>query len=569
MRKICLIDRGIPAPYYPNVLPVVSAKQMREIDRLTTEECGVPSLELMQAAARACFLEIEKSYSRKLTGKKVLVLCGPGNNGGDGAALGQLLFRAGAETEVILFGNINDTRGDARSNFDQVSDISSDKANQLRFIECIDLESWQALSESVESFDIIVDALFGTGLSRPLEGLYVAVVGDLAITKERRKDRLHPLIVSVDIPSGLDSDTFRIPGSVVGADLTVTFTAPKTANVLPPAAYANGKLVVAEIGSPAIIVERMASELFVTEEADARHWLVQTRYSPDSFKNTHGHVFVIAGSRDYTGAAVLCGNSAMRSGAGLTTIATPASAQATVAATAMPEIMTTALAETDRGTVSDTAIDYVMQLTSKATVIAIGPGLTSADERTRKFVYSVVSRRLTPVVIDADGLNCLSPWPQDLARGYQAPLILTPHPGEMLRLMGTSDKSALDDRATAARDFAKTNQVILVLKGSPSLVAAPDGRVFINPTGNPGLGTAGAGDTLTGLIAGFIAQEFAHSNRESDCLQATLAALYVGGLAGDLAARDLGMRAMLASDIREHIGDAIRSLDPIGEQPLK
>jgi NAD(P)H-hydrate epimerase len=259
----------------------------------------------------------------------------------------------------------------------------------------------------------------------------------------------------------------------------------------------------------------------------------------------------------------------MRSGAGLTTIATPASAQASVAASAMPEVITTALAETDRGAVSDTAIDYVIQLTSKATVIAIGPGLTSADERTRKFVHSVVSRRKTPVVIDADGLNCLSPWPQDLACTSNSPLILTPHPGEMLRLIGTTDKSALDDRASAARDFAKTNHVILVLKGSPSLVAAPDGRVFINPTGNPGLGTAGAGDTLTGLIAGLIAQEFAQPNSESDCLQATLAALYVGGLAGDLAARDLGMRAMLASDIREHIGDAIRFLDPIGEQPLQ
>ncbi len=278
---------------------------------------------------------------------------------------------------------------------------------------------------------------------------------------------------------------------------------------------------------------------------------------------------MIAGSRGYTGAAVLCGNAAMRSGAGLTTIATPASAQSTVAATAMPEVMTTALAETDRGVVAETAIDYALQLASKATVIAIGPGLTADDEQTRSFVYAVVTKRKTPMVIDADGLNCLAPWPADLQGSTKAPLIVTPHPGEMLRLLGTTDKSVLDDRVTAARDFATKNQVILVLKGSRPLVAAPDGRVFINPTGNPGLGTAGAGDTLTGLIAGFVAQEFAQPDRQPDCLQATIAALYVGGLAGDLAARDLGMRSMVASDIREHLSQAIRSLDPIGEQHFR
>jgi NAD(P)H-hydrate epimerase len=309
----------------------------------------------------------------------------------------------------------------------------------------------------------------------------------------------------------------------------------------------------------------MKPNLFVTDEHDVHEWLRSTRYTPDSFKNTHGHALVIAGSRGFTGAAVLCGNAAMRSGAGLVTIATPASAQPAIAASVMPEVMTTALAETDRGAVSDEAIDHVMQLASKANVIAIGPGLSSEDERTRRFVHCIVKQRHAPVVIDADGLNCLAPWPTDLQGSAQAPIVLTPHAGEMRRLLATTDKSALEDRVTVARDFATKHKLILVLKGARSLVAAPDGRVFINPTGNAGLGTAGAGDTLTGIIAGFLAQSAASFHDETDALFAVIAALYVGGLAGDFAARDLGMRAMVASDIREHLSEAIRSLDPQGE----
>jgi hydroxyethylthiazole kinase-like uncharacterized protein yjeF len=276
---------------------------------------------------------------------------------------------------------------------------------------------------------------------------------------------------------------------------------------------------------------------------------------------------VLAGSRCYTGAAVLCANAAMRAGAGLVTVATPVSSQNAVAAGVMPEVMTTALAETDRGAISDEAIDHVVALMSKINAVAIGPGISSTDERTRRFVHTVVAHRRTVIVIDADALNCLSPWPADLQGSEEAPLILTPHPGEMLRLLGTTDKSALDDRVSVARAFATKHKLILVLKGSRPLIAASDGRVFINPTGNAGLGTAGAGDTLTGIIAGFIAQAAGTLKEKADPLAATIAALYVGGLAGDFAARKLGMRAMLASDIREHLSDAIRSLDPTGELP--
>jgi NAD(P)H-hydrate epimerase len=233
----------------------------------------------------------------------------------------------------------------------------------------------------------------------------------------------------------------------------------------------------------------------------------------------------------------------------------------------MPEVMTTALAETDRGVVSDEAIDHFLKLSAKATVVAVGPGLTADDERTRKFVRAVVERRTQPVVIDADGLNCLSPWPEELTGSDQHPLILTPHPGEMLRLIGTENKSALTGRLAVVREFARAHKVILVLKGSRSLVASPAGHVFVNPTGNAGLGTAGAGDTLTGLIAAFLSQAYGTLKDRADALKATIAALYIGGLAGDFAARELGMRTMVASDIRDHFSEAIRSLDPHGEQP--
>ena len=325
--------------------------------------------------------------------------------------------------------------------------------------------------------------------------------------------------------------------------------------------------MVADIGSPPELIQAAESSLFVSDETDARQWLIKTRYASDSYKNSHGHVLVIAGSRGFTGAAALWGNAAMRSGAGLVTVGTPASVQPLVAAQVMPEVMTTALAETDRGAVSDQALSHVLKLAERAKVIAVGPGLSSAEDRTCDFVRALVEQRCTPVVIDVDGLNCLAPWPARLHGSPDLPVILTPHPGEMLRLIGTNDKSALDDRVTTAREFSVAHEVIVVLKGTPPLVAAPDGRVFVNPTGNPGLGTAGAGDTLTGVIAGFLAQAYGTLKKEADTLETVIAALYISGLAGDLAAEEIGMRTMVASDIREHLGAAICALDTEGEVP--
>jgi hydroxyethylthiazole kinase-like uncharacterized protein yjeF len=548
------------------MIPVVTAEQMREIDRLTTESHGVPSLLLMDSASASCLAAVLKHFKGNVAGVPVLVLCGKGNNGGDGAGLAQLLADEGAQCTVVLFGLLTETRGDARTNFEHVSH-RADSSDLMTFIECDDATTWEDLHEVDRDYEVIVDALFGTGLTRPLEGVYRQAVEHLSSLREARDraSEARPWILSVDIPSGLNADLAEPIGPTVKPDLTVTFTAPKPANVLPPACDQGGELIVADIGSPRSLVEETARPwLFLTEAEDARRWLVSTRYTRGSYKNKHGNVLIAAGSRGYSGAAALCGNAAMRSGAGLVTVATPSSAQPLVASAAMPEVMTMALAETDRGAVSDDAVDHFLKLAAKkGTVVAIGPGLTSDDERTRRFVRTIVEKRSTPCVIDADGLNCLAPWPKGLKGSAEHPLVLTPHPGELARLVGQSE---VGDRVKVAREFAMEHQVVLVSKGSRSFVAAPDGRVFVNPTGNPGLGRAGSGDTLTGLIAGFLTQAFATLDDKANAVAAVIAALYVGGLAGDLAAQKLGMRTMVASDIRAHFSNAIRYLDARGEQ---
>jgi len=382
--QIRAIDPSLAAPYHPIVQPVIFTEQIREIDRLTVDNYHTPSLLLMEAAADSCLRAIQANLSDDLVGKKALVLCGKGNNGGDGAALARKLSSLGVQCDVILFGKLSETIGDARTNLDSVQKLAAFEAGSsaspapLTFSECDGIASWEQLARPRKTYDVIVDALFGTGLTRPLEGAFLKIVDHLSLLK-RARDRAsgtRPLVLSVDIPSGLNADQSNPIGPAVQADITVTFTAPKPANVLPPACEFGGQLIVANIGSPASLIVAAKPWLFVTEEEDARRWLISSRYTPESYKNTHGHVLIAAGSRDYTGAAALCGNAAMRSGAGLVTVATPSSAQSAVATSLIPEVMTTALAETDRGVISDESTEHFLKLSAKATVVAIGPGLT-------------------------------------------------------------------------------------------------------------------------------------------------------------------------------------------------
>ncbi|MGH9799831.1 MAG: NAD(P)H-hydrate dehydratase, partial [Blastocatellia bacterium] len=333
----------------------------------------------------------------------------------------------------------------------------------------------------------------------------------------------------------------------VRPDLTVTFTAPKIAN----ATCVGGCLVVASIGTPQQLIDEVESNLELVEESDVRFFLRDSQRKADAHKTSVGDVLLIAGSRGKTGAAALSSEAVLRAGAGLVTVATAKSAQALLVTQARPEVMTEALAETYDGAISHEAVAQTLQLAEKKNVIAIGPGLSSGEESTRSFVRELIVRRTAPMVIDADGLNALAPWPSELKGSDELPIIVTPHPGEMARLIGKTNADVQADRIGVAREFAVKHHVITVLKGSRSLIAAPDGNVYVNPTGNAGMATAGSGDVLTGLIAGLLAQS------RYDALGATIAGIYLHGLAGDIAAGKLGMRSMIASDIIANLSEAI------------
>jgi ADP-dependent NAD(P)H-hydrate dehydratase / NAD(P)H-hydrate epimerase len=584
------------------VKKVLTAAEMREVDRLTAERCAFPSLLLMENAARCALREVAaRCAGGSVAGRRALILCGRGNNGGDGAALARLLALEGAEADVVLAGRIDETKGDARINFataralgmagkrilrkGSAADVDADNtsepslfantAGSLSFTECANRDEWERFLDergASRSYDIYVDALFGTGLTRPVEGLHREMVLFLRGLREERdasesNGADNSLFVSLDVPSGLDADSGQLIGDAVRADLTVTFTAPKAGNVLAPAASLNGELIIADIGSPLRLIDEASSKLFLTTASDAARWLRLTRYTPESYKNTHGHALIVAGSRDMAGAAVLCADAAMRAGAGLVTLATPASALPSIAARLMPEIMTAPLAETKSGAASAEAFEQIERLAARATVVAAGCGLSRTAASTGRFVRELATRGTLPLVLDADGLNAMAPWPADLRGTPDRPIILTPHEGEMLRLLGTKDHAALTDRARSAAEFAEAHNLVLVLKGTRTLVAAPDGRVFVNPTGNAGLGTAGSGDTLTGVITGFLAQAYATLGERADAVAATIAAVYVAGLAGDFAARERGMRTLVASDVRNYLGAAVRALDAAGEHP--
>lgn len=535
---------------------VVTTAQMRDIDRLTTEKFGLPSLQLMENAARSV-VEVIRDDFGEVADRQVLIICGPGNNGGDGAAITRMLFEQGACVTAVLVKKVAETRGDARINLERLQELSFEEPELLSFYECPDTSSWEDFKNhySATEPEIVVDALFGTGLTRDLVGIFADAVD---LINSYSADEL--TIVSVDVPSGLNSDENALPEKYVSADLTVSLTAPKPANVLPPASRANGELVVTAIGSPRELVNRSPSKIFLASEFVAEVFLFTTEYIPGSYKNSHGHVLLIAGSRDYLGAPVLCGDAAMRSGAGLVTVATPASALFGVAPRLMPEVITAALAETDSGAVAFDAHHQVKKLAESADVIAVGPGLTSTDGSTREFMTWLVENRNRPLVIDADGLNALAPWPDDLIGTDEAPIVVTPHLGELRRLLGRENLG--NKPWEAAAGFAKKQGVIVVLKGERTMVVSPLGEVAVNPTGNPGVGTAGAGDTMTGVIAGFLAQDLATNRERANVINTVQAAVYVCGMAADLAADALGMRAMTASDIRERLSEAILDLNP-------
>ncbi|MBI3952283.1 MAG: NAD(P)H-hydrate dehydratase [Acidobacteria bacterium] len=526
-------------------MKVLTAQQMQEVDRLSTDQYQIPSLLLMENAATQTTLAIERKHGN-VQGKRILIVCGKGNNGGDGAAIGRQLWMRGALVQLVLLAELESTSGDALTNFQIMKQLAA-AGPAITFHEITSSEVWKEFIRLFGRCDLIIDGLFGTGLQRPASGRYAEVISDL----NRVSTTQSTPIISVDIPSGLSADRDAIIGPTIQADLTVTFTRPKPANVLPPACYQCGQLVVAPIGSPDSLVAASGATLNLVEPAQIESWLDQTRRTPMSHKGTFGHALLVAGSRGKPGAACLAAEAALRAGVGLVTVGTVSSAQPIIVSHTA-EAMTEKLDETNEGTISETAIERILSLAADRDVLALGPGLTT-HESTRRLIQTVIRRRSRPTLVDADGLNCLAPWPEDLS-GSGVPLVLTPHPGEMARLIQSTNREVLADRVAVAQAFAIKHSVILVLKGNRTLVASPDGQVYINPTGNAGLATAGTGDVLTGMMAGFLAQKPDYP------LESVIAAVYLHGLAGDMAAAQIGMRSMTASDVTRHLGEALRQV---------
>ncbi len=527
-------------------MKIVTAQQMREIDRQTVEQTGIPYAILMETAGAKVVEAIIDEYG-SVEDKWISVYCGKGNNGGDGAVIARLLWLKKAfYVEVFLFGSIAETKGEARANFEIIRKLQAINEAGNRSARTIRLTEISEQMDESESYgfgsDFIVDALLGTGISRPVEGLFASAIHNINFHFDTAP------IIAVDIPSGLSSDAEQIIGAHVKAKLTVSFTAPKPGNIFNPAAAANGKLIVAPIGTPDSLLREI--NLALIEESQITQYLQDSARQADAHKGSVGNVLLIAGSRGKTGAAALTSEAILRAGAGLVTVATSTSARALLVTQACAEMMTEALAETDSGAISEAALKTALQIASNRTVVAIGPGLSSSDESTRKFVLAFVQRRTCPMVIDADGLNALAPWPEELKGSTELPIIITPHPGEMARLTGKTNAEIGADRIGVAREFATKNQVITVVKGSRTIIAAPTGEVFVNPTGNAGMATAGSGDVLTGLISGLLAQA------PQTTLEATIAGVYLHGLAGDFAVKNLGQRSLIASDIINHLHQA-------------
>ncbi len=510
-------------------MKITTAEEMRAIDRATTVRFGVPSLTLMENAGSAIARFILRSYPGA---NRITVVCGKGNNGGDGFVVARKLHRAQRVVEVLLLASRAELKGDALVMFERLP---------LRAVEVNSAEELKAeSSRSLANCDLIVDAVLGTGFRPPVTGLYADAI--------KAMNGSGKPIVAVDIPSGADSDSMT-PQSGEGiahANAVVTFTAPRPAHVLKN--LTRGPIVVAPIGSPPeAIVSSLKLEVTTPHDFAA---LLAPR-PRDSNKGMYGHALIVGGAFGKSGAAAMAGMAALRAGAGLSTVATPARVLTAVAGFA-PEIMTEPLATTEAGSIALAAAESgrFLDLTKPMTVVAIGPGIGRQPE-TVQFVHEAVHQTRVPLVLDADGLNAFE-GQTNLLDGRRRPLVLTPHPGEMSRLTGLPIKAIQADRIGVARSFACDHHLVLVLKGDRTVIALPDGSAWINPTGNPGMATGGTGDILTGMTAGIIAQ------MPKDYARAVIAAVYLHGLAGDVAAENMGEHSLVATDLLDGLPEAFR-----------
>ena len=513
---------------------ILTADEMREVDRRAIEELGIPGMVLMENAAIGVVDALAETYPQAET---VAILCGPGNNGGDGLAVARLLDGRGYRLRIFLLLRNSPPRGDAAVQL-EILDRSGLAVERVG----PDADLAPVLA-ACGSSDLIVDALFGTGLTRPLAGHFADLIEGL--------ENLPQPVLAVDLPSGLDGSRGEIPGPSWRADLTVTFAAPKVAHIFEPAADLVGRVVVSDLGMPSFLVDEAPGDLHLLVGRELAACLV-VRDAP-THKGDFGHALLVGGSPGKSGAVILAARAAVRGGAGLVTAAVPEPILSTVDGGSL-ESMTLSLPAKATGTIGSGAIDTLLEAAAHKQVVAIGPGLGTA-ESTALAVRRLVAELTLPLVLDADGLNALAGRLADLA-GRAAPTVLTPHPGEMGRLLGIATAEVQADRPLAARRAAEQSGAVVVLKGHRTLIADPEGGLYVNPTGNPGMATGGSGDVLTGLVAAFLAQGY-------ETLVASQLAVYLHGLAGDLVALDSSPEALRAGDLVEVLP---RSFSQLREQ---
>lgn len=511
---------------------VLDAEAMREVDRFAIEELGVPSLVLMENAAIGLADAIGEGYPEA---SSAAIFCGPGNNGGDGLALARHLTSRGYEVEIILMTGGGSLTGDASVQMKICENLG---------LPCRELDkedSTLAAVEAASRLDLVVDALFGTGLSRPLAGGFAELVNAI--------NALPIPCLAVDLPSGLNGSTPEIMGPHIQSELTVTFAAPKIAHVLAPAAEAVGDVVIADLGVPAELIDNAPGGLHLVTAEDLEGVLAPRAAA--SHKGDFGHALILAGSVGKSGAAILAARGAVGSGAGLVTVATPEPIVPTVELGSL-ESMTLPLAVGPEGGLRSDNTEAILDFCRGKQVLAMGPGLGVLDS-TVELVRELVRSSETPIVLDADGLNAFA-GAADLLTAAKVDMVLTPHPGELARLMGVDASEIQADRLASARSAARLTGCVVVLKGFQTLVAEPSGRVFVNSTGNPGMASGGTGDVLTGILTGFLSQGL-------DTSMAACLGVYLHGLAGDLATSERGQLGLRAEDLLTYLPAAVQELE--------
>jgi NAD(P)H-hydrate epimerase len=510
-------------------MKIVTADEMRDIDRSTIEDYGIPGLVLMERAGLAVASRVKELYPSK----RILVLCGGGNNGGDGIVAARNLFNWGFKVTVIIA-----ARKEA---------LSPDCAVQYQIARKmgIPVEFRKTLSEKDIHGAAVIDAVFGTGLARPVKG-------DIARLFSFLNNADVP-VLAVDMPSGISSDTGEILGEAIMANYTVTFGLPKRGHFIYPGAGHTGMLFIEDIGFPSKLLESDLIRAGLIDQEMASLLISPRRR--DSFKGDYGHVLVVAGSRGKTGAALMCAQAVLRSGSGLVTIGVPDSLAGSFEGRVTEEMLLP-LPDDGSGMLASKALDRILEFASeKIDAIAIGPGI-GVSQATKMIITELVLRSAVPMVIDADGLNSISASAgraqgvKDLLQKAKSPLILTPHPGEMARLI---HQPKVTDRIGIPLSFAGDAGIYLVLKGVPTVIAVPEGNIFINTTGNPGMATAGAGDVLTGIIASVLGQGMNPAD-------ASVLGVFIHGMAGDKAAGKTGEYSLIASDIINALPDAFIEL---------